>query len=298
MRVILDHIRQARRGPAAWLHASNTALIRTVIHDGIEHAGYLAFLGMLSFFPFLVFFVALAGLIGEARVSAEFLEIVVGNMPPQLVEALTPRIVEIVSGPPQGLLTVAILGVIWTASSAVEGLRTILNRAYHVKTPPAYIWRRLLSIVQFLALTTAAMLTTMALILFPLFWNRATEWMGIPHDAALPQHLWPLLRYGLGGGTLFMAVCISYYILPNLRQSFRFVAPGALVVVIAWISATELLTFYLRTFDQVNLVYGSLGGIIAALLFFYVLALIYIFGAEFNHALKEKHTTKPSRKKT
>ena len=91
----------------------------TIHHDGIEHAGYLAFLGLLALFPFLVFVVALAGFIGEGEAGTHFINLVFSALPPHMVSALKPRVAEIISGPPQGLLTVAILGAIWTSSSAV-----------------------------------------------------------------------------------------------------------------------------------------------------------------------------------
>ena len=128
------------------LESVRKGAVLTVMHDGIEHAGYLAFLGLLSLFPFLVFLVAIIGLVGQGSTGAAFISAVLKSMPVNLAGALTPRIEEIISGPPQALLTVSILGAIWTASSAVEGIRTVLNRAYHVATPPAYLFRRTLSI--------------------------------------------------------------------------------------------------------------------------------------------------------
>lgn len=126
------------------------ALYNTIYHDGFELAGYLAFLGVLALFPFLVFTLALAGFVGEGRAGAEFIHLLTNVLPPDMMKALSPRIAEIMSGPPQGLITVSILGAIWTSSSAVEGYRTVLNRAYHVLTPPSYIFRRLWSIAQIL----------------------------------------------------------------------------------------------------------------------------------------------------
>jgi len=273
----------------------------TVQHDGIEHAGYLAFLGLLSVFPFLVFFVAIAGVIGEAQVGMEFVNFVTAHLPEHIISALKPRLNEIVEGPPQGLLTIAIIGVIWTASSAVEGTRTVLNRAYRVETPPAYIWRRLLSIAQFLALTALMILASFLLILAPVIWAKIEPVLGVEHAL---DPFWKYISYAISGGTIFLGVAISYYILPNIHQNLLRVVPGAVIVLIGWIGASALLSIYLKNFQQVNLVYGSLGGIIGALLFFYVLGVIYIFGAEFNYALEraigytfvEKETRKKKKK--
>jgi membrane protein len=63
------------------------------------------------------------------------------------------------------------------------------------------------------------------------------------------------------------------------------VVPGAVLVVLLWIGAAYLLTSYLSHFEQVNLIYGSLGGIIATLVLFYICNMIFIFGAEFNYQI-------------
>ena len=125
------------------------ALIDTVRHDGIEHAGYLAFLSILSFFPSLIFLIAVIGFFGESQIGTDFLHHMVSSLPNEMARGLAPRINEIISGPSDGYLTIAIIGVVWTASSSVEGCRTILNRAYRVAFPPPYILRRLVSIFEF-----------------------------------------------------------------------------------------------------------------------------------------------------
>src|ERR1039457_4719681 len=98
--------------PKTLLASFYKAGVNTVEHDGIEHAGYLAFLGLLALFPFLVFVVALAGFIAEGEAGGQFIRLVLAHLPPDMVQALPPRISEIISGPPQGLLTVSILGAI------------------------------------------------------------------------------------------------------------------------------------------------------------------------------------------
>jgi membrane protein len=260
----------------------------TIKHDGVEHAGYLAFLGLLAMFPFLVFVVAIVGVIGQGQAGAEFITSVLATLPGHVTIALKPRIIEIISGPPQGLLTISIVGAIWTASSAVEGLRTILNRAYHVATPPAYWLRRSLSILQLL-LFTFVLITGMMLVVFiPLSFHHIETWLGI-HVVAGTDDAQSLgnIVFFFTVTALFVAVASIYYLIPNMKQRLVSVVPGAVLVVILWIGAAYLFTLYLSHFDQVNLIYGSLGGIIAALVFFYVCNLIFIFGAEFNHQIVE-----------
>ncbi len=236
--------------------------VNTVHHDGVEHAGYLAFLGLLALFPFLVFLAALAGFIAEGKAGTQFIGLVLAQLPPDMVQALSPRIREIISGPPQGLLTVAILGAIWTASSAVEGYRTVLNRACRAATPPAYVWRRLLSIAQTLLLSFVVLLAMMVLVLLPMAWGKMAAAFG-KSGVALTGHQLVCISLAV----IFAGISAAYYFLPNLKQSLGSVAPGAALVTFLWVEAAHLLSLYLSQFNQVNLIYGSLGSVIATLLF-------------------------------
>ena len=268
------------------------ALVDTIRHDGVEHAGYMAFLSMLSLFPFLVLLFAIVGNIEASAISTEFVKLLLSNLPVRVSEAIRPRIQEIISGPPQGLLTLAIVGATWTASSAVEGLRTILNRAHRVATPPSYILRRFLSIVQFLIITAIIIIAMGGLIVLPLIIEHLSMFL---HLSKLFEPVWVYIRYMIISSLLFFGIASLYYTLPNTPLSWRSVIPGTIVVVILWLISGLLFSSYLSHFQQVNLIYGSLGGIIVALLFFYILNLIFIYGAELNYLLQEKfhyHTIK------
>jgi membrane protein len=272
-----------------FLTAAKKALFDTINHDGIEHAGYLAFLSILGIFPFMVLLVAAASFVGASEVGRIFLHIIIRNsiLPAEAFAALQPQLHEIISGPPEKLLTLALIGALWTASSMIEGLRTILNRAYRVDTPPAYIWRRLLSIVQFLMLMSVLVILMILIVVIPII----LEFLFMPHVPTLPSSIASLLdnfRQITTAFILFIAVACSYYFIPNLKQSWRNVLPGTIATLIGWISAADLLAFYISDFHQMQFIYGSLGGIIAALLFFYIGGMIYIFGAEWNYHLQDK----------
>ena len=75
--------------------------------------------------------------------------------------------------------------------------------------------------------------------------------------------------------------------LPNKKNKMSDVAPGALLVVILWTITAVGFSYYINNFQQVNIIYGSLGGVIISLLFFYVVNLCLIYGAEFNYTLKK-----------
>jgi membrane protein len=270
-------------------HCLYQAGVNTIDDDGIEHAGNMAFLCLLSLFPFLVFVVALAGLFGESNIGAKLVHLLLTNLPEKAAKALEPRIQEIISGPPQGMMTLAIVGAIWTASSSVEGLRTILNKAYRVVSPPPYVFRRFLSIIQFLLLSIIVSIVMLLLIIAPVLWEKIgliAAYNKFPALAYLLEVSTPILyymRYIILGFILLLVVATLYLVLPNVRLKSLYVLPGSILVVFLWFCGGLVLSLYIKHFQQLSLIYGGLGGVIVSLLFFYIINIIFIYGAEFNY---------------
>jgi membrane protein len=257
-----------------------TAIVDTVRHDGIEHAGYLAFLSLLSLFPSLIFLVAIIGLVGGSQERIEAIQKFVKSLPQDISVGLAPRITEIISGPPQAFLTIAIIGIIWTASSSVEGCRTILNRAYRVAFPPPYIWRRLISIVQFFIIISVLIVGLTLFAVVPIIMQEIVHRLHLKISFDYDMYYW---RHAAIFVLLVVAASVMYYVLPNVKQRITQTLPGSIFAALAWIALEKSFLFYLENFHQFILVYGSLAGVIVALMFFYLVSLVFIFGAEFNY---------------
>jgi membrane protein len=256
------------------------AICNMIDHDGVEHAGYMAFIMILSIFPFFVFILAFANFFNMSELGELFVEIVIQNLPHYSSESLEMGVSAFKTSPPEELLTLAIIGVIWTSSSFVECLRTILNRVYRVYNAPNYILRRLLSIFQFLVISFAILFGMLMLVIIP---SKLAEFYSFV--TLIDDHLdWiEIVRYGLIFLVLFITVSALYYFLPNAKLSVIEVLPGAFLVIIAWFISGYLLSEYINYYHQFNVIYGSLGSIIITLIFFYIINMIFIVGSEFNY---------------
>lgn len=256
------------------------AYVNTVKHDGIEHAGYLAFLSLFALFPALFFLTAMSGYIAQILDKYDLMDSIkyffIDNISEDILSGLIPRINEIVSGPPSGLLKLAVIGAIWTASSTVEGFRTVLDRAYHVESHHSYILRRLLSILQFLVISFVMIIAMLILTFTPIIESIISEFTHINYH-------WLYVRYIVSIIILLLSISWLYIMIPNVKQRWVNVLPGAFIVVTLWTIAAVAFSFYLDNFQQVNVIYGSLGGVIISLSFFYVINICLIYGAEFNY---------------
>ena len=255
-----------------------------VNHDGVEHSGYMSFMMLVSIFPFFIFILAFTSFFGASELGEKFIELALENMPSHSIDSIRSRINELIASPPQGLLTLAILGTIWTSSSFVECLRTILNRVYEITSPPNYILRRLLSIAQFLGISTIISLAMLALIIIPIGLEKIPRYHDLINDY---EFMIKISRYTLIFVSLLFSVCSLYYIIPNAKLRLIEVIPGAILTIILWTISGYLLSTYIVYYRQLSLIYGSLGSIIVTLIFFYIVNMIFIIGAEFNYLMRE-----------
>jgi membrane protein len=90
-------------------------------------------------------------------------------------------------------------------------------------------------------------------------------------------------RYVFIGLSLLGTVSTLYYMMPNAKIKFSETLPGALYTVILWMICGHFLSKYIVYYNQLNVVYGSLGSIIITMLFFYIINMLFIYGAVFNY---------------
>ena len=95
-----------------------------------------------------------------------------------------------------------------------------------------------------------------------------------------------LIRYPAAAGILTAALFAAHVFLPARRTRFENIWPGVLFTLTVWILLTAAFSFYLRSFARYASYYAGLAGIVAALYFMYLAALVLIFGGELNRALR------------
>jgi membrane protein len=167
--------------------------------------------------------------------------------------------------------------------------------AYGVAEKRSYLWLKGEDFLIVLVGTIIVIIASASIILGPLTWKIVAWFMFF--DAA-DTRLWHLARYGFTLFVLAVGTIALHRVLPNARLQFAQILPGALATTILWVVAASVLSFYFGKFGNYASTYGSLGGVIITLLFFYVSAIIFVFGGEVNAALLEMHHAKHPQSKT
>jgi membrane protein len=261
-------------------------MVRFIEDDGLASAGYLAYIGLMTLLPFLVFVFTLLGLIGQADQGAGIIEVMFRYMPTEVALTLQEPVEQVVGRASGGVLTLSLIVVLWITASGMEGIRTALNRAYRTRETRSYWRRRANSSVLVVFFSGFIVIAIGCMVVGPLLWQQAEGYLdfGIPMGVT---HFPELVRFGAGGGALFIATAALYHALPNRKPSWIGVIPGAAAVFLLVSGATSLYSLYLEHFAQYAAIYGSLGGIISTLIFFYLLGAIFVLGAELNGMLAE-----------
>ncbi|HEY8351864.1 MAG TPA: YihY/virulence factor BrkB family protein [Sphingomonadales bacterium] len=266
------------------------SLVQTVLrflkHDGPMVSGHLSYLTLLSLFPFFIFLVSLAGLVGHTEAGAHAILFLLESLPEELQEVMQSPVSGIIANSKSGIATLALVGAIWAASSALEAAQRATDRAFEDYTPPAFWLRRLQGIGLVLFAGIGILLGMSAFVLGPLVWSAVIYF--VP-----PLEQWTeaaaIVRYLATAFLFFLAISALFFALkPRYRGRFVRVWRGALLTLFLWLMVGTGFSLYLRYFARYDVTYGSLAGAIVALIFFYLVNAGFLLGAELNAIYAER----------
>ncbi|KYC14003.1 MULTISPECIES: YihY/virulence factor BrkB family protein [Pseudomonas] len=261
-------------------------LVRTVkefLDDEMStYASALAYQMLFSLFPFLLFLIALIGFLhlpdffSWLRLQSELV------LPPQALEQVNP-VIDQLQQSKGGLLSVGIVIALWTASAGVRLMMSAMNAAYDVPEGRP-VWKRIpLSIIYTVGIAGMLLVAAALMVLGP----QVMEW--IAAQVGMQEVIvtvWTILRWPAIIILMMVAVALIYYVMPDVKQQFRFITPGSVLAVVVWILASLGFAYYVKTFADYNAMYGSIGAIIVLLLYFYISAAVLLLGAEMNAVIE------------
>ena len=256
-----------------------------VYDDGFIHAGNLAYLAMVALFPFIILAAAVAHLVGRQEDAQLTVATILTRLPSDVSLVLAGPINEVLAARAGALLWVGGAIGLWTAGSFIETIRDILRRAYGVKYCAPFWEYRLGSIAVILASVLLLIAAFGATVLLTSLHHYVTSYLPFSNGLAHRLRLYRLIP----GATLFvtfyfifLALTPSRYRKINCRKW-----PGALLVTAWWLVTVELLPDTIAAFGGYDRTYGSLAGVMVTLLFFFVIGLGVVMGAELNAALAD-----------
>jgi membrane protein len=270
-------------GRRAWLGLRIfwQAIMHLIDDGGMTFAGHIAFMTLFSLFPFLIFLTTLAAEFGQTDAAREFIVMTLSAFPAEVSGAIRPAIDQVVNDRRTGLMTVSIVASLWAVSSGIEALRESLNKAYGVEEPRSFWFCRIQSLLFTVIFSIGILVVMFVVVIGPVAWSFIAPLLDLHW-----QWGWfaETARYVIAVGVLYLVVALLYRWLPSRHLPRREILPGAAVTIVLWMLLASLFSLYLQNLARFSVTYGSLGGIVITLMFFYISGLIFIFGAEINSA--------------
>ncbi|MGQ4275042.1 YihY/virulence factor BrkB family protein [Terrihabitans sp. B22-R8] len=256
--------------------------VRFEAHDAWAISSHVALGVLLAIFPFLIVVTALASLIGTPEAANEVVGLAFEGWPGVLADPLSSEVTRVLTGRRIDVLTIGVLLLLWTASSAVEAMRIALVRAYGLPDTRAWWLNRIQSIGFMLLGAFGMLLLSVTVVLWTPIWDFATSFTP---PLRLITGTADSVRYAGTGLFLAGGLVLAHLWLPPQRISIVCVLPGTLLTLFLWLLSASVFGFWLAGFANYASTYAGLGGIMAVIFFLYINSASFILGGELNAVL-------------
>ena len=267
------------RIPISWTELAKRTGVEVVADNCFGLAAQLSFYFFLALFPALLFVVAIVSFIPvEGLIDA-----ITGSLsrvaPYEVLSLIKDQIASIANDKAGGLLTLGMLGTIWSSSSGVSAIIDTLNQAYDIKESRPW-WKVKLVALGLTVSLAVFIVSSFALVLVgPTAAAKIAEWVHLGPAFTLT---WSILQWPVVFGLVALGIALIYYFAPDAEQEWIWITPGSVVATVLWVLISLGFKFYVANFGSYNATYGAIGGVIVTMLWFYVSSLAVLLGAELN----------------
>ncbi len=253
---------------------------------GLVAAG-VAFFSMLAVFPALAALIALVGFWFDPGAVQGLLEMAEDFLPPEALEILSEQTATLILGNDSGLGWASLFSLAaaaWSARLGVGALAQGIN-AIHGGRARGGLHDYLQALLLTMVLMGVGVIAVAAILFTPLV--LAVLSFFLPQDSWLPL-LAELIRWAVALTALVAGLGLFYRYGPNREGGRRigFLSPGLYLAIILWASASIAFTLFLNNFGNYNEIYGSIGAVVALLMWFYISAYAVLLGGALNHAIE------------
>lgn len=250
-----------------------------VADDVLGLAAQLSYYFFLALFPAILFLLALASFFPLANITDDVGRSLGPFVSSQVLELIKEQMQRLANNEDGGLLTFGVAGALWSSSAALVSIVGALNRAYDIEEGRPWWKVRLVAIgltlgvavIFLVALTLVLVGPTLADTLGQLTgWGTPFEWT------------WLILQWPLVFLLVAVGIGLIYYFGPDADQDWAWITPGAVAATMLWLLVSLLFKMYVANFTDYEGSYGTVGGVIVVLLWFYVSSIAILTGAELN----------------
>jgi membrane protein len=245
----------------------------------------VGFFAMLSLFPAIAALIALTSLVSDPIVVVAQLDEMRGLLPDDVYEIFNAQIVSLVTTSPDKLGwagAISIAAALWSARAGVAAMMTGLN-AVHGEKNRATLSHYLRALLLTVALVGVGFVALITLVVAPVV-------LAFVPLGGVATATAEALRWMIAVSVLWAGVSVLYRFGPNRGASHRrSVRAGAVVALVSWAAVSVLFSYYVANFGSYNQVYGSIGAVIAMLIWLWISSFLILLGAVVNAQVEKQH---------
>ncbi len=245
----------------------------------------LAYFLILSLFPFIIVFLNILSY--TSLVREDILGEMIYYLPLETQKIISSFASEIAATSSQGLLSIAAILGLWTASSGLTPVIRAINRAYDYEETRSFIKLKLMSILFTIALLVLVTLVFLTLVFGELLGNKLFSILG---RADAFRTLWAYMRIIIPLSYMVLIFALLYKFSPCTNKineiPLSSTLPGAIFTTLGWMIISIFFSYYVNNFGRYAITYGSLVGVILLLIWLYISSIIIVLGGEVNATLE------------
>lgn len=248
-------------------------------------AGGVAFFVLLAIFPAITALVSAYGLFFNASTITDHISLMQDVMPADalgIVRDQASRIAANGGGKLSAGMVIGILVSLWSTMSGVKAIMDALNVIYGEQEERGFFKFNMMALAFTLAGFAGFLVVVAAVVVLPL----ALSFLGLGSITAVLTQIvrWPALFL-----ILLLGLATLYRYGPDRRTArWQWVSPGSVFAALAWIAGSWLFSWYLASFANYNVTYGSLGAVIGLMMWLWISTIVVLLGAELNSEIEHQ----------
>jgi membrane protein len=261
-------------------------------HQMTDNAASLTYYAMLSLFPALLMTVSLLGLFGAADLATRGANYVLEHGADPTTAETVRKVLQTVtdaSGAKAGVsFAIATALALNGASGAFAAAGRALNKVYAVDEDRGFVRRKATDVAATLCVLALLIVVLVSLFLGGQVAHDLFATIGLGNTAA---SIWSIARWPVAFVAALLACALVYSIAPDVvPRRLRWISPGAVTAVVIWLLASAAFGIYIKNFSSYGAAYGAFGAAIVLLLWLYLTANAFLYGAELNMAIERADT--------
>lgn len=243
-----------------------------------RNAAAMTYYLLFAMFPFFIFVTSLLGLLHLPTLTLDGQ--ITRFLPEDVVAFLNLAIEHITKSSNNALLTFGLVFSVWFPLRAVSNLMEAINDIYGEEKSGSHSIRTAI-------LTALTIVLIPAMLLLLLLGERVLGYVGeyIPISAEFITG-WSRMRFVPMAAALLFVLSAVYFFSPSKIQKARYILPGAILSMGVWMLFSLIFSYYVDHMGRYSIIYGSIGVIIALLVWMDWSMIAMLMGAVFNVALK------------